>query len=707
MRTVYDFGPFTLDPRERTLRRDGRPVRIQAKPLDLLLLLVARRDQLVRKDEIFAAVWKGVAVADANLPIQINALRRTLGDDPDDPGAARYIETVPGHGYRFVARVAERELEPPSADETEGDRPRTALATGGAILIAVVVAGAAFLYVARPPRATIPAAGAYTRLAPNVGEVQTQSLETDGTRVYFSRSPAIGKGPPRLSAVAAHAGGAIETVWDEGRFWMRDISPRRSEALAGALPCRDDLYVCELWIVPLIGDGSPRRVGNLSAVLARWSPDGDEIAFTRSNEVFLARSDGSEARKLTTLAGQPEYMTWSPDQTRLRLTLQRYVHGATNYELWDVPVDGGDAYPVLPGWNVPAQERGGGWIADGRYYVFSSTRAGRGDLWLLDERRGWFSRERQARTPIRLTAGPLNLMTPLPSLDGSRLFAVGVEQSGELVRYDRTLGTFVRYLGGLSASQVRFSPDGEWISYIAYPERTLWLMRRSGSDKLQITFAPFEVDGHAWSPGGDRIAVHGRLPGEPFHIYLVPSRAPAPNTTPRRLTSRDQEEGMPTWSADGRRITFGDIPATFGQATGAEAIHVYDLDAKALSVVPGSKGLWTSRWSPDGRSIAALTIDRDQRLMIFDVAARVWRRTRATHVNDPTWSRDGAFVYYDTEGTPHDLRRYHVATDTVEQMSDFTDTLTLAWSGLAPDDSPLVLRNLAGATIYALDLRLP
>jgi Tol biopolymer transport system component len=127
----------------------------------------------------------------------------------------------------------------------------------------------------------------------------------------------------------------------------------------------------------------------------------------------------------------------------------------------------------------------------------------------------------------------------------------------------------------------------------------------------------------------------------------------------------------------------------------------------ALQDLPGSKGLWTSRWSPDGRSIAALTIDREQRLMLFDVASRVWRRTNATHVNDPTWSRDGDFVYYDTESTPHELRRYRVATGTVEHVSDFTGTLTLAWSGLAADDSPLVLRNLEGARLYAVDLRLP
>jgi DNA-binding winged helix-turn-helix (wHTH) protein/Tol biopolymer transport system component len=706
MGMVYGFGPFTLDPGERTLRRDGQPVPLQAKAFDLLQLLVIHHGQLVRKETIFAEVWKDVVVEDANLPTQINAVRRALGDGLADSNTDQYIETVKKQGYKFVAPVTERHASAPRWLPRIASR--STIAIGGAILIAIAM-GVAVLFFSLPSRAMPPAAGAYTKLVASAGEVQTQSLETDGTRVYFSRSREIGQGPPQLSAVAAHAGGSVETVWDHPRFQMRDISPRRSEALAAGPPCDDEPWACELWIVPLVGSGPPRRVGELRVILARWSHDGRQIAFTRGRDVYLARGDGSGVRKLATVAGEPDHMVWAPDDTVLRFTLHGYTNGVETSELWDVPLDGRDPYPVLPGWNTPAQERGGRWTPDGRYYFFSSARAGRHDIWLLDERRDWFSRLRalrapQARVPRRVTDGPLSLMTPLPSVDGTRLFAVALARSGELVRYDRVLQTFVPFLGGVPASKVKYSVDGGRIAYVAYPEGTLWTMRSDATEKVQLTFAPFQVDGHAWSPDGETIAVHGRMPGKPWHIYLVSARQPATNGTPRRLTNREAEEGIPSWSEDGRRIAFGDVPASFGRATGTEVIHLYDLATGTLSALPGSKRLWTSRWSPDGRWVAALTIDRDQRLMLFDVAKGVWRRTSATHLNDPTWSRDGAYVYYDTESTPHELRRYHVATDTVEHIADFNGTLPLSWSGLAPDDSPLVLRDLVGADIYAVDL---
>lgn len=721
MSTVYEFGSFTLDPRDRALRREGRLLRIAPKTFDLLLLFVTSGGQLLRKEDFFDALWKGVTVADVNLPYQIRTLRQALGDTQKPE---QYIQTVTGYGYRFVAPVTQREIGDANGDAIAADvatadvaaavddalpsapparRSIRWLAIPLVIVIVVALATGAAIQ-QRLSTAAWPTVVGYTALTRAAGMLLGQRLNTDGTRVYFARSQPSGTGPPQVVAVAARGGGDVEPVWQHApRFWMQHVSSRRSEALALAHPC-DELSSCEVWILPLVGAGSPRRVGDLIAGSVRWSPDERSIAFTRGHDVYIARLDGSGPRKLASTAGLVDDVVWSPDGTRLRFTVPRYLGGELTSELWEVDVEGRDPHPLLPGWNTPSRERSGGWTPDGRYFLFTSMREGRTDLWMLPERRGWFSRGRPE--PVQLTAGPMSFATPVLNAEGTRIFAFGHDTRGELVRYDNALRQFVSYLGGISTTQVRFTSDGRWVTFVSYPQKMLWRMRRDGSEKTQLTFAPFEADAHAWSPDGGRIAVHGRMPGEPWHIYLLDVRGDVAGSRPVRLTTREQEEGMPSWSADGTRITFGDVPPLFGHPVGTEAIHVYDLTRHTLTDLPGSKGLWTSRWSPDGRTIAALTVV-GQQLKLFDVETATWRPTSATHVNDPTWSRDGRAIYFDTEGVRHAIQRLRVEEDVVNELTDLNEYITVSWCGLTPDDSPLMLRNLGTLELYALDLRVP
>jgi DNA-binding winged helix-turn-helix (wHTH) protein len=95
----YRFGAFVLSRRQRLLSRDGRPVPLIPKYLDVLLLLVTRRDEAVSKSEIFDQVWSDVVVSDGALSQAVRTLRRVLDDDARE---ARYIRTVSRHGYQFV-----------------------------------------------------------------------------------------------------------------------------------------------------------------------------------------------------------------------------------------------------------------------------------------------------------------------------------------------------------------------------------------------------------------------------------------------------------------------------------------------------------------------------------------------------------------------------------------------------------------------------
>lgn len=98
----YRFEGFLLDPVDRQLRLDDAPVELNGRYLDALALLVSEQGRLVSKDRFLEEVWRGVPVTDEALTQCIRTLRRQLGDDAGRP---RFIETVPKHGYRFIATV--------------------------------------------------------------------------------------------------------------------------------------------------------------------------------------------------------------------------------------------------------------------------------------------------------------------------------------------------------------------------------------------------------------------------------------------------------------------------------------------------------------------------------------------------------------------------------------------------------------------------
>ncbi|MDQ3820174.1 MAG: transcriptional regulator [Acidobacteriota bacterium] len=99
---VYQFGPFILDIAEERLTRGGMTVRLTSKRLAILSLLVQEHGHLVRKDELMRMIWPDSDVEENNLTVNISALRKALGESSKE---GKYIETVPGRGYRFVAEV--------------------------------------------------------------------------------------------------------------------------------------------------------------------------------------------------------------------------------------------------------------------------------------------------------------------------------------------------------------------------------------------------------------------------------------------------------------------------------------------------------------------------------------------------------------------------------------------------------------------------
>ena len=104
MKPAYEFGPFRLDSERAVLLRDGQPVPLTQKSFEMLLVLIENRNDTVSKDVLLKTVWPNSFVDEANLTQHISVLRKAFGETPQD---RRYIVTVPGRGYRFVAPVRE------------------------------------------------------------------------------------------------------------------------------------------------------------------------------------------------------------------------------------------------------------------------------------------------------------------------------------------------------------------------------------------------------------------------------------------------------------------------------------------------------------------------------------------------------------------------------------------------------------------------
>jgi Tol biopolymer transport system component len=277
---------------------------------------------------------------------------------------------------------------------------------------------------------------------------------------------------------------------------------------------------------------------------------------------------------------------------------------------------------------------------------------------------------------------------------------VGDQPAGELVRFDARSGQFVPYLSGLSADGVAFSKDGAWVAFVAFPERTLWRSRVDGTERLQLTFPPLRAFLPRWSPDGKEIAFFADTDSDSFHIYLVSSAS----GKPRRMIDSPQID--PSWSPDGRRLAFGSFPFLEASTSPNAVIRLLDLETREVKALPGSQGFFSPRFSPDGHHVAALSFDL-QRLMLFDVATGRWTELYKGLAAYPNWSGDGQHIYFDTGS---EMRRVRIADHHVEVVASLTALRRTGWgqwTGLAPDDTPLVLRDVGTSEIYALDWDAP
>jgi Tol biopolymer transport system component len=187
-----------------------------------------------------------------------------------------------------------------------------------------------------------------------------------------------------------------------------------------------------------------------------------------------------------------------------------------------------------------------------------------------------------------------------------------------------------------------------------------------------------------------------------WKVHLVQSEG----GTPQQLMTEDGYELDPNWAPDGNTLVFG------VNIAGARTIHLLDLRTNQVSLLPGSEGLHSPRWSPDGRYICAMPIDA-HKLLLFDFMTRQWTELAKMNVAWPHWSRDGKYIYFSSplQKDPA-IFRLRVVDRNIERLASMKDLRLGAgifggWMGLTPDESPLVLRDVGVQDIYALEWKAP
>ena len=510
-------------------------------------------------------------------------------------------------------------------------------------------------------------------------------LVTDGSRVYFTEGSSDSSAITQVSA----AGG--ETAAIKVPFALPqilDFSAARSELLVAAFV--DRVTEPPLWVVP-VPAGVPHPLGNLTARDACWAPDGHEIAFIQGRELYRVKEDGSGRRQLATLPGLGWTPRWSPDGNRLRLTVVEPNSG--NRSIGAVASDGTNLHPLLPDWKSPHAECCGNWTPDGTKFVFQATHEGKTEVWAMPGKPGISDLVKQLSAPVQITTGQMNSLEPVPSPDAKKLFVLGQKLGGELVRYDPAAHQFLPYLGGISADFIEFSRDGQWMLYVAFPSGTLWRSRVDGSQRLQLTFPPMEVMVPHWAPDGKRIVFYAFGSGHMRRIYIVS----ADGGTPEPASSEGGSEMSPSWSPDGNALMFSDFPF-FGASLEKVAVHILDLQTRRTSTVPGSLGIFSPRWSPDGRYIAA-SPPGGEGVMIYDFRTQAWEKV-ADGFGFMNWSHDSHYLYYMHHEPQPAIFRIRLGDRKIEEVASLTEIreggrLPGLQFALAPDDSPVLLRDMA------------
>ncbi|MEZ5293752.1 MAG: winged helix-turn-helix domain-containing protein [Vicinamibacterales bacterium] len=697
----YRFADVELDVDRFAVTRAGERRALEPKALEVLRVLVERPGRLVTRDELLDGVWPGVAVTPNALTRVVAQLRRELGDDAGD---AKYIETVPTRGYRFIAPV----------EEVPADAP---------VIPARPVAPPA-------PADAAPAPGAPGRRAPWAAAVFAVLAAAVVAAVVLARSRAgdapavVAADPVSLAPIAGETGDVTAAVFSPDGRWLALVSDRSGE---------DEIYRRDL----SAATSTPVTADGMRNVHPSWSPDGSAIAYHSviRKGIWVIPAAGGAARQVAAFGSRP---AWSPDGQWIAFQSDELLTDLAQpgSRLWMAPADGrGPARPLTTEGDPPGGHGAPLWAPDGADVYFMAFRNGPIDVWsvrvatgLVTKRTAALSFRLQALVPTR---SGLSAIGPDRFMGGRQLLSVPVGDSAPLSPLPTVLADLPGDILGLSLAPggrtaalvvadyrkaVRavpvtaagaprgeprtiahgghpaVSPDGTAVAYdratevrvvgidgtadrvvrtggrrVAYPSwrsaRSLFLLRWTGLEPVLVDVdletgavtdrvrLPEAATFPRVAPDGDTLLV---TLGEPLNSLLKGSVSTG---TCAAWTALDGY-AFGVWSPDGRLLALE-------RKVGPD-MPMYVADAGTLAARPVSppRGqFWPGSFSPDGKYIATAVVGPDGVWNIESLEVATGVRIPVTHTAStrvvaryPAWSPRGDVIVYDettTTGAPY------------------------------------------------------
>lgn len=403
----YDFANYRVDPDERVLLRDGKPLPLTPKAFHMLLVLVENHGHIVEKEKLMDEIWADSFVEEGSLSVNARKLRKTLDDDASEP---KFIETIPRRGYRFIAEVKNKVEDAPK--ELNGNRPPSAssidsrrhlliaallILAVGSVVIAALYAGRGFLN----PTASAPILSApfsaskfhssgHTRIAispdgqfaafsdasagkqslwlrqldsgeniqilpPSDEAYYGLTFTNDGKTIYFVRRPEAAHHDLALYRVSAFGGIPVMLLARPFTWDSIALSPDDRYVAYSICSFKPDDW-CSLYVADADGKNERRLLSRpkpTSLDKVQFSPDGKSIALI-SGRSFQEEPDhrlslvdvasGSERDISLQRFFEVGSLRWLPSGDALLVTGADYENG--KYSLWQVSVSDGEAKRV-------------------------------------------------------------------------------------------------------------------------------------------------------------------------------------------------------------------------------------------------------------------------------------------------------------------------------------------------------------------------
>lgn len=644
---IYQFDNVRVDPAGFRVWKSAAAVQMEPKAFRVLLFLLENRGRLIEKRELLDAVWKETFVTENALTREIAQLRKALGDNARE---ARYIETVPTKGYRFIADVEiinGRQPKEASAEKSVAEKS-VELAPDNSLAEAAVAPSTATTLAPVAGIAEVSQGPQRARRFKStvalvlIGALFLLSLAGIAFWLFLKQRPATdARVVRRLTQVTAWAG--LDTY--------PSLSPDGNSLAYSSN--HDGNF--EIYVKPLASGGQEIPITNDGAQNSEpaWSPDGQYIAYhsrTRGG-IWVVPAFGGGAHRLTEFGSKP---AWSRDgsmiafQSEAPIDLNGSAYGALPPStIWTIASRGGQPLQLTQ----VGMPRGGhgspSWSPDGKRIVFFAYDSTLAEIWTISSQGG---------DAKQLTAHQL-FFDPIYAPDGESIYCIGVSRnvyglwriqvapaSGERAGEP----TEVQGAGTQLIRNLSISADGKRIAYnVRSLTSDIWSVPLSPTSS-ETTGAPVPLlqdksmrkTNPAISRDGKKIAVGVWRTGTPGSVWLMD----ADGKNSAQLTTGASSSALPNWLSDDEiaYVTYRDDNAlmfSINLKTGVERqLMPVALDMDFMRVSPDGKQFAYNSGKSGTINLWKVALDgAEPRQLTFDKELMGW----------PSWSPDGQLIAFE------------------------------------------------------------